>query len=147
MACTDASPRIAVEIFVEQREAAPVRIAGISRVISVAGASSGSVGQERFRKAAAQLSRHLKEIHVLTRSRGALDAYFVTVEMVIPFQSLDDEIVHRKPDRPAPIGIAAKQAGCGLARRVIHTMLLTIGLQHEGVIAMKARQRPYAVRR
>ena len=121
-------------------------IAGISQVVSVAGASSGSVGQEWFRKSAAQLFRGLKEIHVLPRSRGTLHAYFVTVEMVIPFQCLDDEIVHRKPDRPTPIGIAAKQAGCGLARRVIDTMFLTIGLQHKGVIAMKARQPPYAMR-
>ena len=103
-----------------------------NRVIAVAGASAGSVWQERFRKAAAQPLRHLQEIHVLFRSRGTLHAHFVTVEVVISFQCFDDEIVHRKPDRPAPIGIAAKQAGSGLARRVIHTMFLTIGLQHEG---------------
>src|SRR5262245_22134088 len=46
MTCANTAPRIAVEVFVVEWEVAPVRIAGISLVISVARAPTRSVRQK-----------------------------------------------------------------------------------------------------
>ena len=40
MACANATARVAVKVLVEQRQIAPVRVAGVSLVVAVAGATA-----------------------------------------------------------------------------------------------------------
>ena len=46
----------------------------------------------------------------IARAGGALDFEIVAQVVVELLQRLDQQIIHRKPDRPAPVRIAAEQA-------------------------------------
>ena len=50
--------------------------------------------------------------------------------MVVAFQRLDQQVVDGKPDRAAPVGIAAEQAGGGLARLVIDPVFLAVEVEN-----------------
>ena len=54
---------------------------------------------------------------MLPRAGRALDLERVAVEVVVALQRLDQQVVDREPDRPAPVGVAAEQAGVRLGRR------------------------------
>ena len=54
----------------------------------------------------------------------ALDLKLVAVEVVVALQRLDQQKVDREPDRPAPVGVAAEQAGVRFAGHVVHPIRL-----------------------
>ena len=54
-------------------------------------------------------------------------------EKVVKFlQRLDEQIIDRKPQRPAPVGIAAKEPGSGLGWFIIHPVFGTIDVELAG---------------
>ena len=59
MAGADAAAGVAVEVFVEQHQVAPVRIVGVAAVVAVAGPPARFVGQKEPRQPAAQFVRPL----------------------------------------------------------------------------------------
>ena len=48
------------------------------------------------------------ETSCLVHVTSAADLEVVAVIVMVPVQGLDDEIVDREPDWPAPVGVAAK---------------------------------------
>ena len=62
-------------------------------------------------------------------------------------ERLDEQIIDREPDRPAPVRVAAEDVGLRLPRLVANCVLLAVDDQCEGVIQMHARERAHAVRR
>ena len=58
---------------------------------------------------------------------------------MITFQRFDDEKVNRKPDRPAPVRIAAEQITRPLARNVVHAVFVVAHAKDVRMIAMDAR--------
>jgi hypothetical protein len=66
---------------------------------------------------------------------------------MVALQRLDQQVVDRKPDRPAPVGVAAEEAGGGLARLVVHPMFLAIEPEDVRPVAVGAGKGADAVRR
>jgi hypothetical protein len=54
-----------------------------------------------------------------TGPRCRLDEDVVAEEPGISVQRVDEQVVDREPDRAAPVGVAAEQAGGGLAGLVV----------------------------
>ena len=53
--------------------------------------------------------------------------------IVKTLQRFDEQIVERKPDGSAPIGIAAELPGLRFGRRVAHRLVHMIEFEHEWV--------------
>ncbi len=62
-------------------------------------------------------------------------------------QRLDEQIVHREPDRPAPVRIASEQTGARFTRFIVHAVLAAARVQHVGLVLMDPGKRPDAMRR
>ena len=62
-------------------------------------------------------------------------------------QRLDQQVVHREPDRAPPVRVAAEDPGGGLGRLVVHAVLDAVDRQHVGMVAVVARERADAVGR
>ncbi len=90
---------------------------------------------------------HLAEVHHLARTRGAFDLKVVAIEMVIPLERFDQQIIDRKPDRPAPVGITAKKPAVRFARRVADRILLPARLKLKRMFGVMLRQRANSVGR
>jgi hypothetical protein len=67
---------------------------------------------------AGNFSRHLPEIGFLRRVRRTLHLEVLAVVVVKFLQRFDEQIVYGKPDGPAPIRVAAKEAR-GRFRRLV----------------------------
>ena len=78
---------------------------------------------------------------------GALDLQAVAVEVMVALQRLDQQVVDRKPDRAAPVGVAAEEAGGGLAGLVVHPMLLAVETEDVRPVLVDAGQGADAVGR
>ncbi len=98
-----AAAGFAVEVLVKPEHSPPVRIVGESVVAAETGAASFIIGQEDSGEARGQLARDLPRGSGISGAGGTLDFQLVAVEMVIPFEGLDQQVVERHPDRPAPI--------------------------------------------
>jgi hypothetical protein len=83
------------------------------------------------------------------RTPGAgrkLDLEVVAEEEVIALQRLDEQEVHRKPDRAAPVRVATEELAARLARLVVDAVHRSVDLQQIGVLEVVARQRADAER-
>src|SRR2546428_13801993 len=118
--------RLCVETLMEQGEAAPARIIRQQRIAAGEGPPTRYIGQEDARETRLDESGDLLQVHPPARADGALDAQTVTVEVVIALQRLDQQVVQREPDRPAPVGVAAEKTGAGFPGHVIATEFLVI---------------------
>src|SRR5215475_7910462 len=114
MAGPEAGARLPVEVLVERDEVAPVRIALEGLHAAECRAAAVRPTQEDAREAARELDRDVPEIHASARSRRALDRQPLAQEPVELLERLDEEVVHREPDRPAPVRVAAEERDRGL---------------------------------
>jgi acyl-CoA synthetase (NDP forming) len=87
------------------------------------------------------------EVHALAAAGRALDGEPIAVVVVIALEGLDDQIVHREPHRAAPVGVAAEQAGVGLAGRVADLVAAVVDVEVIGLVGVGPRQRADAVGR
>ena len=62
-------------------------------------------------------------------------------------QRLDQQIVDRKPDRAAPVRVAAEQSGARFGRLVVHAVLGAVHVEHVGMVRVRSRERADAVGR
>ena len=58
---------------------------------------------------------------------------------------MDEERVHRHPDRSPPVGVAAEHAGVRLRRQVVHPVLLAAYVEDERVLLVELGERADAV--
>src|SRR5689334_6141190 len=107
MGSADTPAAVTVEVLVEQHVIAKMRIPLHARVMIEYRPLALLVLQEDAREPRGELIRHLVDRHELARARRALDAKVIAVVVMKLLQRFDDEKVHREPDRPAPIGVAA----------------------------------------
>ncbi len=123
--------RVAVEVLVEQHQVAPVRVVGVAGVAAVAGRGGPAASrQEQPRQAPRQFARHLPSgSSCRPEPVGHSTLQRVAVEVVIALQRLDEQVVDRKPDRPAPVRVAAEQAGVRFARLVVDAILLAAAVE------------------
>ena len=88
MARPGPAARVAVKVFVEQRQVAPVRVLGVPRFAAVARAAAAGVGQEDFAQPPPQLLRRLEQVHPLARARRAFNLHMLAVEMMVLLEIL-----------------------------------------------------------
>jgi hypothetical protein len=82
-----------------------------------------------------------EQIHQVAGPRRALDFEVVAVIRKIVHQGADDQRVDRHPDRPPPIGVAAKHAAVRLRRQIAHSIFLAAHRKDIGMLGVIAGQR------
>ena len=90
------------------------------------------VARERGDQPLADLDRHLAQVHHLARAGRALDLEVVAVVAVQLEQRAQDHEVHREPDRPAPVRVAAEHPAVGLGRQVADLVVLAAPVEPYG---------------
>src|SRR6516164_4868406 len=129
MARADARAVVAVKVFIEGDEIAPVRVALELLGAAVNRAATLCITNEDSRQAPRQLRRYLPERHHLARTARKSDFKTLSKEVIELLERLDEKIVHWKPDRPAPVRVATEQIAGGLGRFIVHTVYAVADLQ------------------
>src|SRR5690606_21537315 len=124
---------VTVEVFVEQDVVAEVRVALELFGAAVDGAESVGVAQEEMGQAPGEFGGGLAKVDPAAGAGGELDFEFVAEVMVVLLQRFDHEVVDRKPDRAAPVGVAAEQAGGGFGGLVINAVGFAVNHEVEGI--------------
>ena len=89
----------------------------------------------------------LPEIGLGAGIGGALHFEIFAVVVMIFLQGFDQQIINRKPDRPAPVRIPSKEARRGFRRLVGDAVRISVHVNFVGVVLVKARKGAHAVRR
>src|SRR5580692_1630831 len=142
---TNASAVVAMEILVEEQQVLPMRIALEQFGPTGYGTTTVLAAHKNMNQAARNFSCHFPKIRFAARARWKFNFEILTVIMVILLQGLDEEIVQRKPDRPAPVRISAKNTAARFGRLVIDTADMIVHLNFVGMIEVVARQRTHSV--
>src|SRR5262245_35491355 len=150
---TGAKPRavVAVEVFEEVNQVAPVFVALKFFYTAVYGPAPIFSTQEEFDQPPRQLLADLPQVHHLSRPGWAFDYEVVVVAivsevLVILLQRFDNQEIDREPHRPAPIGVAAEQPGLRFRRLVIDSVLDALDVDPIRIVLMEARKRADAIR-
>src|SRR5260370_42702728 len=102
MAGADAGPIVAMKIFVEKNEVAPVWIALKEIDAARNGPAAVRIAEKNAHEPPGSFCRHLPEIRFAARMRRAFPFEISAVAGMKLLQRFDQEIIHRKPDRPHP---------------------------------------------
>src|SRR5438067_1279128 len=124
-----------------------MRVACEAPLGSLTWALALGVAPEELRQSVADLARHLLQVHYAPRARGTLHLEIVAVEMVVPLERLDEQVVDRKPHGPAPVGVPAEVLRVHIPRHVFHSVLLAVHTDNVRLALMHSRQGANAVRR
>src|SRR5437762_13515373 len=119
MAGAETGAVVAMKIFVEKDEVAPVRIALEELQSSCHRAPPVLSAQENMGEPPGDFRGDLPEIGLGAGIGGALHFEIFAVVVMIFLQGFDQQIINRKPDRPAPVRISPKEAGRGLDRKSV----------------------------
>src|SRR4029077_7762915 len=137
----------AVEVFVEKDQIAPVGI-GLKLLHTPKHGTAAVVAlQEYAGHAARRFSRPLPQSEHPPRPGGALYLEILAQVVMELLQRFDQQVVHRKPDRTAPVRVAAEQPGGGLSRFVVRAVFHAVYAKPVRVVAMELREATNAVRR
>src|SRR6266568_1023864 len=97
---------IAVEVFVEQQQIAPVRIVLEFLYTTMNWPATGFIPQENVGQAAGKFRCYFIQREQLARACRKLHFQLVSIEVVEYFERLDNQVVEWEPDRPSPVGIS-----------------------------------------
>src|SRR5437899_7217117 len=111
MAGTEAGAVVTMEIFIKQHEVTPVWVLLKHLRPAVHGPASVRTTQEETRQPTRQLFGHLPEGRLTLGAGRQGDQQVVAVEVVQPLQRLDEQVIQREPDWPAPVRVATEQRG------------------------------------
>jgi hypothetical protein len=120
MACADAGSILAMEIFMEWDVITPMRIILKGFIPAKNGAPTSDIAAEQVDQSRGDFIGDLIQSDLLARMGGVLDEKVIAVVMVKLLERFDNQIVDREPDRPAPVGISAKQAALRFGRLIRH---------------------------
>ena len=132
----EARAGVAVEVLVEGDQSRPARV-GLELVGSrrtPGGGRRASAGRCRSAGGASSSATSARSSSVPDPGR-VLDVEVVAEVAVRSAQSLDDEVVDREPDRSAPVGVAAEQAGGRLAGLVVDACRHAAEVDVQGMVA------------
>ena len=82
--------------------------------------------QEDAGQAAREFGRHFPQVHHVPEPVGNSTLKSVAQVVMELLQRLDQQKIHREPDRSAPVGVAAEQSGGRFGRLVVHAMLAAV---------------------
>src|SRR5690349_3167916 len=108
MGSADAASAVPVEVFEEQQVVAEMRVVLQARILREHRAMPVLVLEEDARQPCAELFGHIVDRDEVARADRALDLEVIAVIVMELLQRLDDEEVDGKPDRPAPVRVAAE---------------------------------------
>jgi hypothetical protein len=114
---------IPMKIFIEQKK---VLIPGLliePVVLSMQGPPPRRIPSKQADHPFRQVVRYLLQCLSLPRARRVLYRQSVAIKLSVLPDGLDDQVVDRYPDRPAPVGIAAEEVGSRVAR-IIFDMII-----------------------
>src|SRR5437867_912507 len=136
---------VAVEVFVEEDVIAEVGI--LPHLLRGADERPAAVRprHEDTQETPGQLVGHLAERQQLPRAGRALDLEARPVIVVEASEALDQQVVDRHPDRPAPVRIAAEEPGVRLAWSVGHLVALVPPFEDVRTLEVASGKGPYAV--
>ncbi|MBN8899868.1 MAG: carboxylesterase family protein [Rhodospirillales bacterium] len=146
LARAQAAARVAVEILVEQQQVAEMRVRLHLLAPTEDRPAPVRISQEQADQPLAQMVRDLVQRHLLVGAGRAFDREVRAVIAVEAAQALDQQVVHRHPDRPAPVGVAAEHPGIRLRRLVLHPVAHAIERDLERAVPIHLRQGAHAVR-
>ena len=126
MGGAEAAAGFGVEVFVEKER--------VAFVPAVAGSGAVGAGEEEGGEAFGQLVGDLGEVEASSRAGGEFGGEGVAVVGVVFAEGFDEEEVDRHPDRAAPVGVAAEEAGVGLARGVVDAVGVAVDFELEGLV-------------
>src|SRR5262252_3018023 len=136
---------VTMKVLVEEKVVAPMGV-GLERLgPSVDGPATAFIAQKDAREARCDLPGYLEEGQHLPRPGGAFHPKRVAVIEIELQQRSDDEGVHRPPDRPAPIGVAAEHPAVRLCRQIRDAVFLAPHVKHVGMSFVKFGERADAV--
>src|ERR1700694_880538 len=147
MAGAEAGAVVAMKIFVEKDEVAPVRIALKAVGAAGYGPAATRIAKKNMNKPPGDFRSYLPEIGFGAGIGRAVHFEIFAVVVVIFLQRFDEEIVHRKPDGPAPVRIPSKEARRGFRRLVGDAIRISVHVNLVGMVVVKARKGAHAVRR
>src|SRR5215510_6838641 len=127
-----------MEVLVEQDEIAPMRVFLKFLRSSIDRTMPFTVPNKDTGQPSLKFFGHLIQVHLASRSGGALNGEIISVVGVVLQQGSDDEAVDRHPDGSAPIGIAAEHAAVGFCGQVSHAVLLASDIKDKGMLGMVA---------
>src|SRR5688572_23870297 len=135
----DTGSVVTVEVFVEEDVVAEMRIVLILALTAEYGPVAVFPAEKQACQASRQLGRNAAEIHEIAGTGGELDLKVVAVVVIELLQRLDEEVVHGKPDRSAPVGVTAEEAGGGFGRLIIDAILFAVHWKYKRLVPMKLR--------
>ena len=141
----DAAPGVTVKIFVEQDVVLEVRIGGELGVIFQHGPLTVAAFEEKVCEALRDFIRGVVERDEVSRARRALDLELRAVVVMEFLQRLDEQEIHRQPDRPAPVGVAAKQPALRFRRPVGNFQRIPVALEAIRLLFVRLGKRADAV--
>ena len=147
MGSADTAARVAVEVLVEMDVVAEVWVVLVARLVGEDWPSAVLVFKEYPRETRRELVRDIVDRSEVGRASRARDAKIVAVIVMKLLQRLDDEEVHREPDRPSPVGVSAEEAAVGLRRLIANREVHAIVAVDVGLFLVSTGQRSNTVRR
>src|ERR1700687_1827969 len=134
MAGAEAGAVVAMKIFVEKDEVAPVRIALKAVGAAGYGPAATRIAKKNMNKPPGDFRSYLPEIGFGAGIGRAVHFEIFAVVVVIFLQRFDEEIVHRKPDGPAPVRIPSKEARRGFRRLVGDAIRISVHVDLVGMV-------------
>ena len=104
---TQTFPGVPVKIFVKQNQVPARRVVAEVRRVAVTGPSPLRIRQKKASQAQGDLIGDLLQVAAVAGTGGTLDLQLVPVMVMVALQGFDNEIIDRKPDGTAPVGVAA----------------------------------------
>src|SRR5258706_9501524 len=111
---THAAAGVAVKIFMEQDVVLEVGIVRELRMIFENGTLAVLAFQEKLREALRDFAGDFVDGEKFSRAGRTFDFEIIAVVAVELLERFDEQKVHWHPDRAAPVGVAAEDAGLGL---------------------------------
>src|SRR6478752_3873875 len=125
---TRPNPRtvVPVKVLVKQDQIPPVWI--FLENLGSPGNWSPPIGvsQENPDQAPRNLPRHLPQISLFPRVRRTLHLEILAIVMMELLQRLNQQVVHRHPDRPPPVRIHADERRGRFRRLIVHLVHVTV---------------------
>src|SRR5215469_6512171 len=147
MACTYTSASVRMEVLVKKNELVPIGIrpeflnAPIDRPLAFL------IPQENLRKSARKLGGDIPQREHVSGPCRELNFEIVAEVMMELLQRFYEKKIDRKPNRPAPVGIATKESCARFCWLVINTIVHSVHCEHVRIVPVITREGTNSVRR
>src|ERR1700722_6231195 len=111
-------PGITVKELVKQDQVLKMLILGKAAFVSVDRSNSVLALEKQPRRTCRKSSGNVTEVHPFARPGRVLHCQISAIVLMELLKRLNDQVIERHPDWPAPVGVAAVQPGLALGRLI-----------------------------